>query len=962
MTRVHLDFETRSVVDLRRAGAYIYAVHPSTEVLCAGYSFDDGPVQLWTRGAAPPPDLTEAARDPRVQFHAFNVGFERRIWTHVLHKRLGWPDLPLERWYDTQADAYACALPGDLKRCAIALEVGVEKDATGTRLINRLCKPIGDTDQFREKKQFLQDFEQLYEYCRQDVKVERAIYHSLPEHTTARGEERALWLLTERINDRGVHIDRVFAQSIWTLIEVELKDMLCEQLIDLTDGRVTSGNQTQKMNSELTYPLGDFQQATLKKALTCPLLHDKDRTIIESRLAFANTSVAKYARMLDMVGPDDRVRDLLQYHGAATGRYAGRGIQVQNFPRSAHPQADRVSRDVTDPTNTLHTIEDKYGPIQELAKHMLRPTLCAAPGKTLVCRDYSSIEARGTAWATGDQDQLDAFAAGRDIYRVTAADMYNLRYEDIGKDSPERQAGKIAVLACLASDTEVLTDVGLVPIEKVCSCMRVWDGVEWVHHEGAIYQGYQEVMRYGELLATPEHQVYLEDGGTAGLREAARRGARIVTSGIGRTPVWVGESDPAGDESDPREPSDPGTMHRVPNGQMDQLGQFTSRKDCGLPRVLSTETGPSVATEAGTGGQESMRESEGPGVRELRSSGDRVSLLKRLRYGVVGYRESRAEQADGDRPDRQQRPLRAGESSIGEPSSELLEQTGIDGTSIPPIQDEIPECPLCGQHLKELHKARQDRRRDRGEMGTPELQAERRVWDLLNAGPRHRFTANGKLVSNCGYQGGWKALRDFAAGYGVHWTPHQANRIVKDFRAARPRLVAAWQMFEQAAMEAISIDREVWVEGCTHCIMRPEGRHMSMELPSGRKLWFPYAEIRMVKLKYETPEGEIKLLEKDGFTHMWLNSSNQWVRRGLHGGSLFQSYVQAICRDIMTEGMLRQEKAGWDIVLSVHDEVAAEADELCDPASFEALMVQVPAWAEGFPIGAAGWEGQRYHK
>jgi DNA polymerase bacteriophage-type len=669
---VHIDMETRSLADLKVTGAYRYAQDPSTMVLCMAYAFGDSPVKLWTMDSAPPKDLWAAALDPEVRFAAFNVGFERRIWHFVLHQRLGWPELPVERWHDTQADALAVGFPADLKRCAEALGVEFKKDASGTRLITLLCKPIKGTTKFRGKREFIDQYAELYEYCRQDVRAERAIAKALPIATTADGQERAVWMMTERINDRGVPVDLALAQALWSLIEIDLKDRSVEEITDLTDGQVTSGTQVSRILSLLENPLPDLTAGRVKNTLTCPLLSDHDRALLEARQIVSNRSTAKYDRMLKSAGDDGFVRDILQYHGAATGRYAGRGIQIQNFPRESPKDADEIAKFVSNPVYDLIQIEQKYGPVQKIAKKLLRSTIRAPYRHTLVCRDYSSIEAVGTAWTVRDEAQLDSFRAKKDIYIVTAAEMYHIPEETIGKESMERQAGKIAVLAC-------------------------------------------------------------------------------------------------------------------------------------------------------------------------------------------------------------------------------------------------------------------------------------------------------------GYQGGWRALRDFALGYGIHWTPKQAWEIVQRFRTARPRLVAAWENFDQAAVMALRRPGVPHlVEGTAFAEFCMLGRHLRMTLANGKAIWFPDAQIRTVTMQYEDPEGNVRSFTREAVTHMWMNTQAQWVRRSIHGGSLFQSYVQAICREIMVEAMLRLESAGWPLIMSVHDEVVALVPKgsVFDPSvlrvrsvqDFEDIMVRPPEWALDFPIRASGWEGERYRK
>lgn len=666
---VYIDLETRSQADLPKTGAYKYAMHETTDVLCIAYALEDGEVKLWTSGVLPD-DLYQYITTPSFIFSAFNVGFERRIWTFVLAKKYGWPDIPLNRWHDVQADALSCGFPADLNRCSLALiseekELDRKDKAAGTRLINLFSLPRPDGT-FTRKRDFPTEFKQLCDYCMRDVRATREVARRLPYATTAPGtQERKVWEITERMNDRGVPVDFTLASAFNTLIEDDLKETKLDGLIKATGGRVDKATQIAKIMDELDHRPDDLRADTVRKLLSCPLLSDKDRTILEARQVFSNASTAKYGKMRAAACPDYFVRDTLQYHAAATGRFGGRGIQIQNFPRMAPKDADAIARFVINPENTLEDIEREFGPIQDVAKSMLRPTIYTPEGHIFICRDYKSIEAVGTAWATKDEDQLDVFRSERDIYIATAADMYGLRYEDIDKNSPKRQAGKIAVLAC-------------------------------------------------------------------------------------------------------------------------------------------------------------------------------------------------------------------------------------------------------------------------------------------------------------GYQGGWKALRDFAVGYGIHWTPKESWAIVQNFRDARPKLVAAWQNFDNVAQEAIrNPETPVTVPDFQPCeFFMDHNGHLRMTLPNGKYLWFPEAKIEFLTVKYETPEGEIRYIERNCVTHKWVNAQNQWIRRSIHGGSLFQSYVQAICREIMVEAMIRLEDALWPLYLTVHDELVSMVplDRSGAQSDFEKLMTVVPTWASGMPIRADGWEGRRYRK
>ena len=85
---MYRDYETRSTIDLRKCGAWVYATHPTTEVLCCAYAVDDGPVKVWTPGDPTPPEFIEAAGNPDWVVSAFNDNFERQIERHIMAPRL----------------------------------------------------------------------------------------------------------------------------------------------------------------------------------------------------------------------------------------------------------------------------------------------------------------------------------------------------------------------------------------------------------------------------------------------------------------------------------------------------------------------------------------------------------------------------------------------------------------------------------------------------------------------------------------------------------------------------------------------------------------------------------------------------------------------------------------------------------------------------------------------------------
>jgi len=177
--------------------------------------------------------------------------------------------------------------------------------------------------------------------------------------------------------------------------------------------------------------------------------------------------------------------------------------------------------------------------------------------------------------------------------------------------------------------------------------------------------------------------------------------------------------------------------------------------------------------------------------------------------------------------------------------------------------------------------------------------------------------------------------------------------IVKQlWRENRPAIVRFWYDLETAAFQAVKTGTPYQ---CGRVVFGTRGRFLHMRLPSGRLLSYCDPEIRGV----ETPWGE----EKAVVSCMTVNSlTNQWVRRGMYGGLWAENATQATARDVLAEAMLRVEKAGYGIVLSVHDEIGVEVPEGTDLDIFADLMAESPQWAGGLPIGVNAWQGRRYRK
>jgi DNA polymerase bacteriophage-type len=355
---------------------------------------------LWVPGDPVPEVFVEAANNPDWVVSAFNNRFERAIEQHIMAPRYGFPLVPLERHRCTQAAALSLALPFSLEAVAKALGVA-EKDEVGRQLMLKMAKPRKPKKGEDETKTYwLDDADRrarLYEYCRQDVVVERAI-HARVGHLSE--SEQEIWRLDQIVNDRGVYVDAEFIDAAIVCGE-KSKAAVDAELAQITGGMINSAHQDEKIKAWVkTYgvEIEDVQKPTVEEILTRENLPEKARRVLELRLEGAHAAAAKYKTMKVWRCPDRRVRGTLDYHGASTGRWSSHGIQLRNLKREAVVTVDTIARILGDEAS-LKEIGDA-----------VRYAICAAPGATLFSVDYSGVESRYTAWIAGEQKKLAQWA------------------------------------------------------------------------------------------------------------------------------------------------------------------------------------------------------------------------------------------------------------------------------------------------------------------------------------------------------------------------------------------------------------------------------------------------------------------------------------------------------------------------------------------------------------------------
>jgi len=431
MEHLHIDFETRSPVNLPQLGSYAYLSDLRTEVLCMAWAFGDEEPALWLPGQ-PFPDRIAEHIEASGQIWAHNATFERLVFWYHLCPDLGIPEPAIEQFVCTASLARARGLPGKLE-LASRMIGHEEKSSDGGALIRACCIPPYDEVRLPE----------LFEYCKQDVRAEREFASLLPPLTDS---ELAQYHASEHINDRGVRIDMAFCKAATSYKEDEVAD-IGRTLAKVTRGVVDSPTQRERIQNWLVEH--DPSDALLSKktktgvsiSKTALLQYlDEDRLpearlVAQARLDGANTSVAKYARMVARAEADEdgRIRGAFIFNTAITGRFSSSGAQLHNFVRAVPEDAEQLIADVIEG----YEIDN---PMSTLGR-LLRPSLIPSPGNVFVGGDWSGIEAMLTPWfgrEWGGDVVLDVFRRDEDVYVRQAEAMA------VG----DRQIGKVAVLAC----------------------------------------------------------------------------------------------------------------------------------------------------------------------------------------------------------------------------------------------------------------------------------------------------------------------------------------------------------------------------------------------------------------------------------------------------------------------------------------------------------------------------------
>jgi DNA polymerase len=371
---------------------------------------------------------------------------------------------------------------GSLASLAIKYNLGVK----GTEVINAKEKRLTDFSS--------SDLALYGEYCVNDVELTYALYKILIAdfpHTELSLIDMTLRMFIFPVLkvDDAMLVDRLEeVKEEKQLMLSALKEKLnCE-----TDEEVRKKLASNKQFAELLVELGikppmKISKTTGKEAFALAKtdigfieLSEHDDEFVQQLCAvrLGTKSTIEESRLERFIGIGERNKGYLpiplKYYGAHTGRWSGMdSINAQNLP----------SRDKK--------------------KKALKNSITAEDGYVVINCDSSQIEARVLAWLAGQDDVVEQFANNEDVYSIFASKIYD---KPISKANPiERFVGK----TCIAEGTPVLCESGWKLIEEVTTNDRLWDGEEWVCHQGLVNNGYKKTLElYGTSL-TPDHLVWL---------------------------------------------------------------------------------------------------------------------------------------------------------------------------------------------------------------------------------------------------------------------------------------------------------------------------------------------------------------------------------------------------------------------------------------------------------------------
>lgn len=472
-----IDIETYSDIDLINCGVYKYTDSDNFEILLFAYAVDDGETKIvdLACGEEIPEEVMDMLFDDTVIKTAFNANFERTC----ISKHLG-INLKPEPWRCTAVQSAMLALPLSLEGVGVVLGLDKQKMSEGKELIRYFCSPCKPTKSNGGRTRNLPEdapekWELFKSYCVRDVDVEKQIRKKLWKYPIPDMEQQ-LYCLDQRINDRGIMVDRNLVDHA-IACDLLYKETATKRAYELSE--LENPNSVSQLKGWLTDK--GIEVDSLAKATVEELVDKTEgdvQEMLKLRLAMSKTSVKKYEAIDRSVCRENRVHGLLQFFGAnRTGRWAGRLVQIHNLPQNHLSDLELARGLVAD--GRYDDVEMLYESTPNVLSELIRTAFVAKPGCRFIISDFSAIEARVLAWLAGERWRIEVFQTHGKIYEASASAMFHVPIEEITKTSPLRQKGKISELALgYGGSTGAMTAMGALKMglseEELPSLVTTW--------------------------------------------------------------------------------------------------------------------------------------------------------------------------------------------------------------------------------------------------------------------------------------------------------------------------------------------------------------------------------------------------------------------------------------------------------------------------------------------------------
>ena len=940
---MNIDFETYSECDIKN-GSFRYAQDPSTEIICMAYSFGTE-IKLWLPGEKPPVEILEYTGE----ISAWNAGFEYAVWNNVLVKH-GFPTLLVERFTCTMTDALALSLPASLDACAKALGLTQEKDSRGKRLITLLSKPRKPTKNKPHTRNTIEIepelYQEMYEYCRQDVRVEMDIAARLPRRL--RSQEKDLYHLTMKINERGLPIEKDLVDAVLDA-RVSYVERKNNRIYELTNGQLTNTNSRPKSLTWLKEngcELSGYTKSDLTTALKRTDLSDDVREFIETRFELGRTPIKKYDFLQNAMCDDQTVKNNLIFHKATTGRYcltSDTEVLTQHGWALYHECTTPIA--VWDSTNggihfentTFHVwpvdgdmIHIKNRSVDLIVTPEHKIPFYASTDK-FMCIEARDVLGRGlnklilsTCVESNERDLMTR------VIVMTQADgcfQYNrndksLRFTFIKERKINRCRNLLKKAEIVFKETTYSSGKSTIRVSwgdlpKWLSDFNEKDFSMFAFNDLNLYSFIEEVS-FWDGYKTPgvesfEYSTCNKNNAffCATAAHLTGHAARVVSRE--RNENW---------NTNYRVFVRPTKYTRV-TPQHSKKTQYSGDVFC-----PETSTGFFLVRRKGL---ISITGNSGVGFQMQNLPRDSAENTEELINKFLTKNTDDLDVIDSG--------IKLIRNVITAPEGKKLVVSDFSG-----IENRVLAW-VCGDE-----KTLDDFRKGVDQYKKTASGIFNVTYDQVTKDQRQL----GKIaVLSCGYCGGPNALIPVALNYGVTLTEKQAKSIVDGYRAVNPKIKNFWYGLNDTAIQATVSGRTTQYREIRFRVL---GDFLYMRLPNGRLI----AYYKPVVQNVLTPWGAMK----PALTFMGTNTyTRKWERCTATPGKLTENVVQSIARDFLTESMLKIEKAGYDIIGCVHDEIISLVDsDFGSIQEFDEIMKITPNWAKDCPIEVEGFEGKRYKK